>query len=97
MNKKNVVVTVDRVEGNCAAGLKRGDKFVLEGSLIALDKSDRVCGMAFANIYPHLFAARLGVSGKDLGFKEWIVQCADPGEPHSAGGTVWFSIKPLDS
>ena len=93
--KKDVVVTVERVKGYCAAGLKKGDKFVLEGSLISIEKSDKVCGMGFSNIYPMLFAARLGYSGKDLGYKEWIVQCADPGSPHSDGGTVWFSIKPL--
>jgi len=92
----DLVITAKEVRGYCAAGIKPGDRIVLRGANISLEESDRVCGLAFAAIYPVVFAARLGKDLKDLGLTERLVQCIDPGQPDSAGGTVLFEVKPLE-
>jgi uncharacterized repeat protein (TIGR04076 family) len=92
----DLIITAKEVRGHCAAAIKVGDKIVLRGATISLTESDRVCGFAFANIYPVIFAARLGKDLKDLGLDERVVQCIDPGQPYSEGGTVLFEIKALE-
>ncbi|MDR3589461.1 MAG: TIGR04076 family protein [Negativicutes bacterium] len=92
----DLVITAKEVKGRCAAGIKAGDKIVLRGANISLTESDKVCGFAFANIYPVVFAARLGNDLKDLGLVERTVQCIDPGPPYTEGGTVFFEIKALE-
>ncbi len=89
----DLVITVKEVKGHCAAGMKPGERLVLRGPNIALDESDNICSFALANLYPVIMAARLGHDLKDLGLSERLVQCIDPGPPHSAGGTVLFEIK----
>jgi uncharacterized repeat protein (TIGR04076 family) len=92
----DLVITAKEIKGTCAAGLKPGDKIVLREATLSLPESDRVCGFAFANIYPAIFAARLGKDLKDLGLVTRTVQCIDPGPPYSEGGTVIFEIKALE-
>jgi uncharacterized repeat protein (TIGR04076 family) len=94
---KDLVITAKRVSGHCSAGIQPGDKIVLRGATISLSESDRVCGFAFASCYPVILAARMGHDlPADLGLTESLVQCTDPGQPYSTGGTVLFEIKPLE-
>ena len=93
---KKVVVTAVKVEGHCSAGIKPGDKFVLEGSTLNLRKTDVVCPFALTNIYPIIFAARLGFDIAEIGLKERVVQCIDPGAPYTEGGTVFFRVETAD-
>ena len=92
----DLIITAKEVRGHCSAGIKVGDKLVLRGANISLTESDRICSFALANLYPAIFAARLGHDLKDLGLTERTVQCIDPGPPESSGGTVLFEIKPLE-
>jgi uncharacterized repeat protein (TIGR04076 family) len=93
----DLVITAKEVKGFCAAGIKKGDKIVLRGATISLSESDRICGSAFASIYPVIYAARYGKDLKDLGLSERIVQCIDPGPPYNPkGGTIFFEIKAID-
>jgi uncharacterized repeat protein (TIGR04076 family) len=92
----DLIITAKEVKGTCSAGIKAGDQIVLRGATISLEESSRVCGFAFANIYPVIFAARLGKDLKDLGLTERVVQCIDPGQPFSEGGTVLFEIKAIE-
>ena len=91
----DLVITAKEVRGRCAAGIKAGDRIVLRGANVSLSESDAVCGFAFANIYPVVFAARLGKDLAELGLTGRMVQCIDPGPPYSEGGTVLFEIKGL--
>lgn len=91
----DLIITATEVKGHCSAGIKVGDKVVLRGANISLPETDRICGFAFANLYPAIFAARLGHDLAELGLTGRTVQCIDPGPPHSAGGTVLFEIKPV--
>lgn len=92
----DIIITAKEVKGHCAAGIRVGDKTILRGATISLAESDSVCSFAFANIYPAIFAARLGHDLQDLGLTTRTVQCIDPGPPLSAGGTVVFEIRSLD-
>jgi uncharacterized repeat protein (TIGR04076 family) len=92
----DLVITAKKVVGRCAAGMKEGDKIVLRGATVSLAETDRLCGFAFANIYPVVFAARLGKDLTDLGLGGRVVQCIDPGPEHGGGGTVFFEIKSLE-
>jgi uncharacterized repeat protein (TIGR04076 family) len=91
MKGKNLVVTATDVRGHCNAGIEVGDKFVLEGANISLEKSNKICGIAFASIYPILFAARCGVDLEGSGLRG--VQCLDPGPSSGGDGTVIFKIE----
>lgn len=93
---RDVVVIAREIKGTCAAGIKVGDKIVIEGANINLEKSDKVCGYAFANLMPVLFAVRLGVDLEKLGLKGRLWQCIDPGPPYTVGGTVLFEVIPLE-
>lgn len=92
----DLVITAREVVGHCAAGIKAGDRVVLRGATVSLSESDRLCGFAFANIYPVVFAARLGKDLRELGLEGRVVQCIDPGPEHGGGGTVYFEIKALE-
>jgi uncharacterized repeat protein (TIGR04076 family) len=92
----DLVITAKEVKGHCSAGIKVGDKFVLRGANISLPESDRICSFALANLYPVLFAARLGHDLTDLGLTERTAQCIDPGPPESLGGTVLYEIKAVE-
>lgn len=92
----DLVITAKKVSGHCAAGIREGDRIVLRGSTVSLTETDKLCGFAFANIYPVVFAARLGKDLKELGLAGRMVQCIDPGPEFGGGGTVQFEIRPLD-
>ncbi|HHU69538.1 MAG TPA: TIGR04076 family protein [Thermoanaerobacterales bacterium] len=92
---RDVVVIAREVKGKCAAHIKPGDKIVIEGANISLEKSDNVCGYALSNIMPVIFAVRLGVDLDKLGLKGRLWQCVDPGPPYTEGGTVLFEVLPM--
>jgi uncharacterized repeat protein (TIGR04076 family) len=92
----DLAITAKKVVGRCAAGIREGDKIVLRGATVSLAETDRLCGFAFANIYPVVFAARLGKDLADLGLEGRTVQCIDPGPEHGGGGTVYFEIRSLE-
>lgn len=91
-----VVVTAVKVKGSCAAGIKEGDKYVIDGPNIDLKNSDVICAYAMCSIFPTIFAVRLGYDPEKLGLREKVIQCIDPGEPYTAGGTVYFRIERTD-
>jgi len=93
---RDVIIIAREVKGKCAAGIKIGDKIIIEGANINLKKSDKVCGYAFSNIMPVLFAVRLGIDLEKLGLEGRLWQCVDPGPPYTEGGTVLFEVIPLE-
>lgn len=93
---RDVIVIAREIKGECAAGIKVGDKIIIEGANINLEKSDRVCGYALSNLMPAIFAVRMGVDLENFGLKGRLWQCVDPGPPYTLGGTVLFEIMPLD-
>ena len=89
-----VYVVVKEVRGYCAAGYRPGDTFVVEGFYIEPMRSTRVCLHALSSMLTLLTPFLKGVSARVLGIGEeddvGYIQCPDPGEPYTKGGTVVF-------
>jgi uncharacterized repeat protein (TIGR04076 family) len=93
---RDVLVIAKKVKGKCAAGIKVGDKIIIKGPNISLEESDKVCGYAFLNLMPVIFAIRLGVDFRKLDLEGRLWQCIDPGPPYTEGGTVLFEVLPME-
>ena len=72
----------------------------IDGAAILLDKTDAVCVHALSTLLHYVVAldegadpAKLGLS-KDKGHA--YMQCVDPGEPYTDGGTVIFKCRRVE-
>jgi len=91
-----VKVCVKEVRGSCAIGYKPGNCFVIERFYIS-EVGKGICIHALSSMLTLLLPFLKGVSAKVLGIGEeddvGHVQCPDPGEPYTSGGTVVFELK----
>jgi len=96
MVEYKLVVKVKEIKGRCPV-YKIGDTLVIEGPKINLNKTDAICIHALYSILHYSTALKKGVSLIELGLSKTedkaYVQCLDPGEPYTSGGTVIFEIK----
>ena len=69
---------------------------MIEGAEINLGKTDKICIHALSSLLHYIIALREGVDLVKLGLvkegKKVYIQCVDPGEPYTNGGTVIFEI-----
>jgi len=78
---------------------KVGDRIVIDGPRIALDKTDALCIHALSVLLHYAAALDEGASPVRLGLtkptdeEHAYVQCVDPWKPYTNGGTVVFRIK----
>lgn len=91
-----LILEVMKIEGNCPV-YQIGDKIIIEGPTIDLEKSDAVCIHALFCLGPFLMALREGISPESLGLSKEdegpaYFQCLDPGKPYTNGGTVLFKV-----
>ena len=88
-----LVIEVAEIRGKCPV-YKVGDKIVIDGPKILMDKTDAICIHALAPLLHYVVALREGVDPRKLGLskdgKHACIQCVDPGEPYTEGGTVIF-------
>jgi len=93
-----LIVEIEKIKGNCAV-FKGNEKIVIEGAEIKLEETDKICIHALQSILYYAVALREGVNPKKLGLAKGgdvaYVQCLDPGEPYTEGGTVIFRIRKL--
>ncbi len=87
------VAEVVEVRGRCPV-FKVGDRIVIEGPRVVMEETDAICVHALPVILHYMIAVREGVSTKKLGLSKEegvaYLQCPDPGEPYTGGGTVIF-------
>ena len=92
-----VKITVKEVRGHCAAGYKPGDTIIVERFYIVPEKSAKICLHALSAMQTVLSAFLHESSAKELGIGETdnvgYLQCPDPGQPLTRGGTVIFELK----
>jgi len=73
---------------------KVGDKMVIDGPRIVLKKTDAVCVHALSSLLHYIIALDEDVDPRKLGLSKErscaYIQCVDPGEPYTSGGTVIF-------
>jgi uncharacterized repeat protein (TIGR04076 family) len=90
-------LTAIKIEGDCPI-YDKGDKTVIKGAEIDLNRSDCVCIHALFSLGSFILALREGISPARLGLarkegKRGHFQCLDPGKPWTDGGTVTFEIR----
>lgn len=89
-------IEVCEIRGKCPVH-KVGDKTVIDGPKIVLDKTDAVCVHALSSLLHYVIALDENVDPKKLGLSKErhvaFIQCVDPGEPYTSGGTVVFKCR----
>ncbi|MFQ6128183.1 MAG: TIGR04076 family protein [Thermoplasmata archaeon] len=89
-------IVVKEVRGTCPVH-RTGDKMVIEGPRLVLDETDAVCVHALSTILHYVPALEKGVDPLSLGLAKEkgvaYMQCVDPGNPYTEGGTVIFECR----
>jgi uncharacterized repeat protein (TIGR04076 family) len=94
-------IEVCEIRGKCPVH-KVGDKIVIEGAEIVLDRTDAVCVHALSTLLHYVVALDEGADPVKLGLttlkeKECAyMQCVDPGKPYTKGGTVIFRCRRIE-
>jgi uncharacterized repeat protein (TIGR04076 family) len=93
-------IVVDEIKGRCPV-YKLGDRIVIDGPEILLDESDALCTHALSTILHYTtildhewVALQLGLT-REGDEEHAYMQCVDPGQPYTEGGTVIFRCHKL--
>jgi len=96
MKRYRVRVIVEKVRGYCAAYYKPGDSLEIERFYIKSHQQIKICLHALSSMMSLLMPFLKGASARDLGIgiedDVGYLQCPDPGEPYTNGGTVVFKL-----
>lgn len=94
-------IKVYEIKGFCAV-YKKGDRILVDGPEIVLDKTDALCTHAlstilhYTTILEHNWCpVKLGLTTKKAKDCAYL-QCVDPGEPYTNGGTVIFQCRKVE-
>jgi uncharacterized repeat protein (TIGR04076 family) len=91
-------IEVCEIKGKCPV-YKVGDKMVIDGPKIVLEETDAVCVHALSSLLHYVVALDEGVDPRKLGLSKKrenaYIQCVDPGEPYTHGGTVVFRCQKI--
>ena len=88
-----LLMEVAEVKGKCPI-YRSGDKIVIDGAKIDLQRTDNLCIHALASLLHYAVALREGIDPRTLGLSTdgrfAYIQCPDSGKPYTGGGTVIF-------
>lgn len=93
-------IEVVEVRGFCPV-YKVGDKIMVDDPEIVLEKTDALCTHALSSLLHYVLVLERGADPVELGLSKpedrenAYVQCVDPGEPYTQGGTVIFKIRKI--
>jgi len=91
-----IKVCVKEVKGRCTMNYVKGDCFTVEKYYIS-DAGKGIYLHALSSMLTLLMPFLKGMPARELGMgKEenlGYVQCPDPGEPYTCGGTVLFELR----
>jgi len=91
-------IEVCEVRGYCPV-YKVGDKIVIDDPEIVLAKTDALCTHALSSLLHYVLVLERGADPVELGLSKLgdrehaYIQCVDPGEPYTQGGTVIFKVR----
>ena len=91
-------IEVCEVRGHCPV-YEVGDKMTIDDPKIVLERTDALCTHPLSSLLHYVLVLERGADPVDLGLskpkdrKHAYIQCVDPGEPYTDGGTVIFKIK----
>jgi len=90
-----LTIRVKEIRGRCNI-FKGNEKIVIDKAEINLKETDKICIHALIPILHYIVALREGVDPVKLGLAKKgdkaYIQCPDPGEPYTGGGTVVFEV-----
>ena len=95
-------IKVVEVRGNCPVH-KVGDSIVIADPKIILEKTDELCTHALSSLLHYVLVLERGADPAELGLAkpehkgEAYIQCVDPGEPYTQGGTVIFRVRRIEN
>lgn len=91
-------IKVCEISGKCPVH-KIGDRIVINGAKIVLEETDALCIHALSSLLHYVVALDENVDPRKLGLSKRkdtaYIQCVDPGEPYTSGGTVVFKCRKI--
>ena len=92
-------IEVYQIRGVCPV-YQVGDRMVIDGPKILVDKTDAICVHALSTLLHYVVALDEGADPEKLGLSKnkerAYMQCVDPGEPYTEGGTVIFECRRIE-
>jgi uncharacterized repeat protein (TIGR04076 family) len=92
-------IRVCEIRGKCPVH-KVGDRIVVDGANIVLNKTDALCVHALSTLLHYVVALDEGADPVKLGLsrdkEHAYIQCVDPGAPYTEGGTVIFECRRIE-
>ena len=94
-------ITVHEIRGKCPV-YKVGDKIVIDDPRILLDETDALCTHALSTLLHYITILEHDWCPVKLGLTtpqnpdHAYMQCVDPGEPYTQGGTVLFECRRIE-
>jgi len=91
-------IEVCEIRGKCPV-YKVGDRIVIDDPKIVLERTDALCVHALSSLLHYVLILEDGADPVRLGLSKpedrehAYIQCVDPGEPYTEGGTVIFKVK----
>lgn len=88
-------IVVHEIRGKCPV-YKVGDRMLIDDPRILVDKTDAICTHALSSLLHYVLVLEEGVDPVKLGLSKpddrqhAYIQCVDPGNPYTDGGTVIF-------
>jgi uncharacterized repeat protein (TIGR04076 family) len=96
-----IQIEVCEIEGICPVH-KVGDRIVIDGARMVLEETDVVCVHALSTLLHYVVALDEGADPVKLGLTTSeekgvaYMQCVDPGQPYTEGGTVVFRCRRIE-
>jgi len=94
-------IEVCEIRGKCPV-YKVGDRIVIDDPKIVLERTDALCVHAFSSLLHYVLILEAGADPVRLGLtkpddrEHAYLQCVDPGEPYTHGGTVIFRCQRIE-
>lgn len=94
-------IEVCEVRGHCPV-YRVGDRITVDDPKIVLENTDALCTHALSSLLHYVLVLERGAYPVQLGLSKpddkahAYIQCVDPGEPYTKGGTVIFKIGKVD-
>lgn len=91
-------IVVHEIRGRCPV-YKVGDRIMVDDPKILLEKTDALCTHALPSLLHYVLILENGGDPVKLGLSKpedkehAYIQCVDPGEPYTEGGTVIFKCR----
>jgi uncharacterized repeat protein (TIGR04076 family) len=91
-------IVVHEIRGKCPVH-KVGDKIIIDDPRIVLESTDALCVHALSSLLHYVLILEAGADPVRLGLtkpddrEHAYIQCVDPGEPYTDGGTVIFKCR----